>query len=158
MKRTSIAVAFGVAVIGIVTVGAPAHAATPPTITKITILDTFADDLILELCGVATMTTLTEKVTIHDYPDGSSTVHVQRRYVSADPRIPIERAAATSFISPDGSRRVTGAPIHFIGTHGTIVLDAGNIMFDQNGEIVDTRGPHPFINAADVAQYYCTDV
>ena len=83
---------------------------------------------------------------------------MQREYVSDDPRIPIERGAATSFTSADGSRRVTGTPIHLIGTHGTIVLDAGNIMFGPNGELVDTRGPHPFVVADEIAQYYCADV
>lgn len=159
MKRTShLAVAFGVAILGIIAASAPAHAASPPTITKLTNVETFTDDLIVELCGVTTTTTLTERITIHDYADGSTKLHVQRKYVSDDPRIPIERAAGTSFTSADGSRRVTGTPIHLIGSHGTIVLDAGNVMFDQNGELVDTRGPHPFLNADDVAQYYCANV
>jgi hypothetical protein len=159
VKRFTTVATLGAGVIGMVTVGVgPVHAASPPTITTSTTIETFADDLILELCGVTTMTTLTERVAIHDYPDGSSRLHVQREYVSEDLRIPIERAAATSFISADGSRRVTGTPIHLIGSRGTIVLDAGNIMFGSDGELVDTRGPHPFVLSDDIAQYYCAGV
>ncbi len=37
---------------------------------------TYFDDFILELCGVATTTTPTERVVTKTYPDGPQTVHV----------------------------------------------------------------------------------
>ena len=141
---------------GLLTPGAdPAAAAGgKPVITKGGGTETFADDLFLDLCGIATNTTLTEKWTLKEFPDGSETLHVVRTFVPDDPRLPIEKAAGTSFTAPDGSRRVVGKPIHLIGPGGVRILDAGWVLFDPAGEIVDVRGPHPALGV-DLADYYC---
>jgi len=133
----------------------PAAAAEgKPVITTGGGTETFADDLFLDLCGIATNTTLTEKWTLKEFPDGSETLHVVRTFVPDDPRLPTEKGAATSFTAPDGSRRVVGKPIQLIGPSGVRILDAGWVLFDPAGEIVDVRGPHPSLDV-DLAGYYC---
>jgi hypothetical protein len=132
---------------------APASAGAP-VITRGGGTETFADDFILDVCGIETVTTLTEHWTLKEYADGSSTLQVQRTFVSDDPRLPVEKGAGVSFNNADGSRRVVGSPIHLIGPHGTRLLDAGSIWFDAAGEVSRVRGPHPSL-AADLAEYYC---
>jgi hypothetical protein len=57
---------------------------------------------------------------------GSEQVHVVRTFVSDDPRLPIERGAGTTFIAPDGTRKVVGKPLQLIGPDGGVrILDAG---------------------------------
>ncbi len=145
-------VLLGAALVG----GSPAAAAAGggPVITKGGGTETFADDFILDLCGIATQTTVTEKWTLKVFPDGSSTFHDERTFVPADRRLPIEKGAATSFTAPDGSRRVVGKPIQLVGPKGGVrILDAGWVLFDPAGNLVDLRGPHPFLSADLVAAY-----
>ena len=125
-----------------------------PIITKGGGTETFADDFLLDLCGILTDTTLTEKWTRKQFPDGSETLHVERTFDPADPRVPVEKGAGTSFTAPDGSRRVVGKPIQLIGPRGVRILDAGWVLFDADGNVVDQRGPHPFLTA-DLAAAYC---
>ena len=56
--------------------------------------DTFVDDFIFDLCGIATMTTVTERFSVKTFADGSQIVHANREFVPADVRIPIEVGAA----------------------------------------------------------------
>jgi hypothetical protein len=66
--------------------------------------------------------------------------------------LPIEKGAATTLFSPDGSRTVVGKPVQLIGPDGGVrLLDAGWVQF---GDDVTVRGPHPFLDA-DLADYYC---
>ena len=155
MHRRIAALSFSAAVlIGTVAVGAAQAAG--PTRTGEAYTDTFFDDFIFELCGITTMTTLTERWTLTEYADGSATLHVVRTFVPDDVRIPIEKGAATSFIGADGSRRVTGKPIQLFDRHGGVTtLDAGVAMFDSTGELVDARGRHDFILAGDEEALYC---
>lgn len=135
--------------------GTAAAAGGGPTVTTGGGTETFADDFILDLCGIETETTVTERWTLKEFPDGSETLHVVRTFVSADPRLPVEKGAATSFIAPDGSRRVAGKPLHLIWPHGgTSVVDAGWVVFDADGNLVEMRGPHPSLGA-DLADLYC---
>ena len=71
-----------------------------------------------------------------------------------DPRIPIEKGAATSFIAPDGSRTVVGKPIQLIGRKGVRIRDAGRIVLDEAGNVLSVNGPHPAYGV-DLAPYYC---
>lgn len=146
-----------VAVVGAVlsSTGAPA-AAGGPTVTKGGGTETFHDDFLFDLCGIATQTTLTERWSHKQFADGSETLQVTRTFVPADPRVPIEKAAGTSFTAPDGSRRVVGKPIQLIDQRGGGVrlLDAGWVTFDSNGDIVELRGPHPFLST-ELAAAYC---
>jgi hypothetical protein len=150
-----LAAAGGFAAFALLTVTAvPADASGgKPTITKGASVETFDDDLILDLCGITTTTTLTQHFVVKDFPDGSRQVHVTRTYHSADPRLPIEKGAGTTFFSPTGVRRVTGTPIHLIGpTGGTRLLDAGQVTFADELQI---HGPHPSRSAPSLAPYYC---
>jgi hypothetical protein len=127
-----------------------------PVQTRDSYIETFHDDFIFDLCGINTFTTVTEHWTFKEFPDGSATFHGTRTFVSDDPRLPIEKGAATSFIAPDGSRRVVGKPIQLIGPNGGVrILDAGWIELDPDDNPLAMRGPHPFFNAADLAPYYC---
>jgi len=150
-KITTTLLLVGLLILG---AGPAAAAGGKPMITKGGGTETFADDLFLDLCGIATSTTLTERWTLTEFPDGSETLHVVRTFVPDDPRLPIEKGAATSFTAPDGSRRVVGKPIQLIGPSGVRIRDAGWVLFDPAGEIVVFRGPHPSLGL-DLAGYYC---
>ena len=120
-----------------VTVGLPIAAAGPaaaqqPEVERGSVQDTFDDDLYLDLCGITTKTTVTEQWSLTTYPDGSQVFHDVRTFRSADPRLPVEKGAATAFYAADGSWRVVGKPIQLIDSDGgTRLLDAGWISLTQ---------------------------
>ena len=151
----SIASALVLSVVG----GAAAQAVEPVRISD-AYTETFFDDFIFDLCGIETYTTVTERWTLKVYPDGSEVFHDVRTFVPADPRIPIEKGAATSFNAPDGSRRVVGKPIQlFYPDGGVKTLDAGQAIFDEGGDVVDVRGRHDFIvQSTSEADLYCPEV
>lgn len=136
----------------------PGRAAAPghggrPTMERSASTVTFFDDYIFELCGVATDTTLTERVVTKTYPDGSQTVHINAWFVSEDPRIASEQDARTDVIEPDGTRTVKGLAIRLYRKgEGTIIRDAGWVRFLEDGLLV--RGPHPFLET-DPADVFC---
>ena len=133
---------------------APASAGRP-VIERASYTDRFEDDLILDLCGIETWTTVTERWSSKKFPDGSEIFHVVRTFVPDDPRIPIEKGAATSFFAPDGSRTTVGTPIHLMDqSGGTMLIDAGRVLFDSDGNLASVNGPHPALDA-DLAEYYC---
>jgi hypothetical protein len=124
-----------------------------PVIERASFVDVFPDDFILDLCGIETTTKLTQRDEVKTFPDGSQQVHVTRTFVSDDPRLPVEKGAGTTFITPDGVPTVTGTPIHLIGPDGgTRLIDAGRVTF---GTELDVRGPHPSLFVPDLAPYYC---
>jgi len=143
-----------------VAVAVPFVAAAPavaqrPMIERGSVHDTFDDDLYLDLCGITTRTTVTERWSLETYPDGSQVFHDVRTFRSEDPRLPVEKGAATAFYAADGSWRVVGKPIQLIGADGgTVLLDAGWISFDADGDVSAVRGPHPS-KEVDLADYYC---
>lgn len=117
--------------------------------------DTYDDEFILDLCGITTKTTVTERWSLETYPDGSQVFHDVRTYQPADPRIPVEKGAATGFYAADGSWRVVGKPIQlFAPDGGVLLLDAGWISFDASGDVSTVRGPHPS-KEVDLTDYYC---
>jgi hypothetical protein len=134
----------------------PSQAAGPVRISD-AYTETFFDEFIFDLCGIETYTTVTERWTLLAYADGSEVLHSVRTFVPDDPRIPIEKGAATSFIAPDGSRRVVGKPIQlFYPDGGVKTLDAGQATFDERGTLVDTRGRDDFIvGSTSDADLYC---
>jgi hypothetical protein len=157
MVRTAVITACAVAALGaLAPVGSAAAAGGGgPSITRGSDHATFPDDFILDLCGISADVTLTERWTLKEFPDGSETLHTVRTFVSSDPRIPLEKGAATSFTAPDGSRVVVGKPIQlFRPGGGVLVLDAGRIAFDADGNVTDSRGQHTFFDS-DPAGYYC---
>lgn len=118
--------------------------------------DRFHDDFIADLCGIDTFTTVTERWVLTTRADGSQTFQVTRTFVPDDLRIPVEKSAGIAFFTPDGSATVVGKPIQLFRTdgHGVLLLDAGRVMFDSDGNLVDVRGPHPSLDV-DLAGYYC---
>ena len=155
LVTASAVVLLGGAVLGLA--GSPAVAAegSGPTITRGGSEETFFDDFILDLCGIAADVTLSERWTLKEFPDGSETLQVVRTFTSSDPRIPLEKGAATSFNAPDGSRVVVGKPVQLFDPDGGVLqLDAGWIAFDPVGDPADMRGPHTF-HDLDPADLYC---
>ena len=142
----TVALAFGVMSASLVQAAGPTRISDAYT-------DRFFDDFIYELCGIETFTTLTERWTLTQFADGSETLHTVRTFVPDDPRVPIEKGAATSFFAPDGTQRVVGKPIHLMSQlgGGTQLLDAGWIVMGDGGT---SRGPHPSFEV-DLADYYC---
>lgn len=115
--------------------------------------DRFFDDFILELCGVETFTTVTERWTLKEFADGSAILHVNREFIPDDPRIPIERGAGTSFFAPDGTKTAVGRPTQLFAQDGRrlLLLDAGRVVF---GDEITIRG-HVESLGVDLAPYYC---
>lgn len=148
----SIAAALTLTALG----GTATQAAAPVRISD-AYTETFFDDFIYALCGIETYTTVTERWTLTIHADGSEVFHNVRTFVPADPRIPIEKGAATSFNAPDGSRRVVGKPIQlFYPDGGVKTLDAGMAIFDEHGALIDVRGRHDFIvGTTTEADHYC---
>ena len=148
------ALVTALAIVAAATAAAPAQGASgKPVIERGSSVDVFADDFILDLCGIATTTTLTQRFEVKTFPDGSQQVHVTRTFVSDDSRLPIEKGDGTSFIDAHGIQTVTGTPIHLIGPDGgTRLIDAGRVTFANE---LDVRGPHPSLFVPDLAPYYC---
>lgn len=141
--------------IGLTTVSGTAASAAPSVTERGSFVETSDDEFIFELCGIRTRTTWTQHWSSTVYADGSEVVHVVRSFVSDDPRLPVERGAGTTFIAPDGTRRVVGKPIHLIGPDGGVrLLDAGWVEFDPDGNLSDVRGPHSSLDA-DLREHYC---
>ena len=152
MHRTIRLAAAATLVIGVVASGASAALAAGPEITHGSNRETFPDDFILDLCGLETMTTVTEHWTLWTYADGSQKFQTSRKYVPADPRIPIEYGSAMSTFDPDGTQTVHGSPIR-LRRHGegVVLRDAGYIRF---GDALTIHGPHPSLDL-DLAEVYC---
>ena len=146
------AFAFFAIVVPAFAYAAPASA-SGPTIEHDRFVVSFADDFILDLCGIETTTTWTQVQTVMTFSDGRVQVHVERTFVSDDPRLPVERGSGTTFIAPDGTRTVIGKPIQLIGPDGGVrILDAGPVQF---GDELLVRGPHPSLVVGSLAPYYC---
>jgi hypothetical protein len=152
-RRLALAGAL-VALIALVT--AATAAAAPggrPVVEREIIEETFFDDFILDICGVATNTTLVQRTTTKTFPDGSQTVHVNAEFVPDDPSIASERNASTDVIALDGTLTTKGLAIRLYRKgEGTIIRDTGWVRVLEDGLVV--RGPHPFLET-DPADVYC---
>jgi hypothetical protein len=155
MNRRAITVALTGALV-LASAAAGQTQAGGPDRTSDSYTDRFFDEFILELCGVETFTTVTERWTSKKFPDGSETFHVTRTFVPDDRRLPIEKGAATSFFAPDGTRRVVGKPLQLISQRGggVLILDAGWVELDPFDSVLGMRGPHPSLDV-DLSLYYC---
>jgi hypothetical protein len=154
MDRKHRVVASGALALGIVAAGSTAAFAAGPEIEHGANQETFFDDFIFELCGIETMTTVTEHWTLWTYADGSQRFQTSRTFVPEDPRIPIEYGSGMSTFDPDGTQTVHGSPIRLRsqdGGGGIVLRDAGYIRF---GDPITVHGPHPFLDI-DVAEVYC---
>src|SRR6185312_89659 len=63
-------------------------------------------------------------------------------WISANGKTIVERDTWTLILAPDGARSV-GLTVHIKGVDGMVQLDAGQIVFDEDGNIAFVRGPHP---------------
>ena len=59
-----------------------------PVIERASYVERFEDDYILDLCGIETWTTVTERWSSKKFPDGSEIFHVVRPFVPDDPLLP----------------------------------------------------------------------
>jgi hypothetical protein len=126
--------------------------AAQPEIERGRSQETFFDDFIFDLCGIETMTTVTEHWTLWTYADGSQKFQNSRTFVPEDPRIPIEYGAGMSTFTPDGVQTVHGSPIRLQRRgEGIILLDAGYVTLSEDPTV---HGPHPSLGV-DLADYYC---
>ena len=156
MTRTASWALAIVTALGLATAHATAASAAPPVRESGSFVDTFDDDFILELCGITTRTTLTQSWSSTVYSDGSEIVHVVRTFVPEDPRVPVEKGAGTTFIAPDGTRRVVGKPLQLFDPDGGIrLLATGWVEVDPNGTISEARGAHSPLPEGDLSEYYC---
>jgi hypothetical protein len=121
--------------------------------------DRFFDDVIWELCGIETWTTLKERWTFTEYADGSAHFQNVRTFIPDDVRIPIERGAGSSHTTPDGTRTVTGAPFRVYDRQGggVMVIAAGNVKLDPDGSPLRIAGQLPDMSDEALAGYYCPD-
>lgn len=148
--RLSLAAALALGTLAAGTAGA--LAAAPQHERSGRYVDTFPDDLFLDLCGIETMTTVTEHWTLTTYADGSQRFRASRTFVPADRRLPIEYGSGMSFFDVNGVQTVHGSPIRLQRrAEGILLLDAGLVRFTDDPTI---HGPHPSLEA-DLAQYYC---
>ena len=114
--------------------------------------ETFFDDFIYDLCGIETMTTVTERWTLTTYADGSQRFTNSRKFVPADTRIPIEYGAAMSTWDANGVQTVHGSPIRLqLRGGGIVLLDAGFVTLSDDPTV---HGPHPSLDL-DLAELYC---
>lgn len=156
-NRTAMRVACALVAAAVILPAAPVALAAvgkgKPTVERAVVEETFFDDYILGICGVATNTTSTQRVVTQTWPDSSQTVHVVADIVPDDPSIASERFARTDVYEADGSVMIKGLAIrlHRAG-EGTIIRDAGWLRFLDGGFAV--RGPHPFLET-DAADVYC---
>ena len=140
--------------IGILAAGATgALAAKPVSVHQGKESATFFDDFIFDICGISTMTTVTENWTLTMYADGSQRFTNSRTFVPADKRIPIEYGAGMSTFDVNGVQTVKGSPIRLRSQQGDgiTVLDAGFVILDDD---IAVHGPHPSLGL-DLADFYC---
>jgi hypothetical protein len=150
IKRTLIAGTLAIATLAAGAGGA--LAAKPVSEHSGQVRDTFFDDFIYDLCGIETMTTVTERWTLTTYADGSQRFTNSRKFVPADVRIPIEYGAAMSTWDVNGVQTVHGSPIRLQRRgEGIILLDAGFVTLSDDPTV---HGPHPSLDLA-LAEYYC---
>ena len=149
--RTTLA--LGLALVATTAGAAPTLAAKPEIVHSGTYTDTFEDDFIFDLCGIETMTTVTERWTLTTYADGSQRFTNSRKFVPADPRIPIEYGAAMSTFDVNGVQTVHGSALRLQRRgEGIILLYAG---FHQLSEDPTIHGPFPASLESDLSEYYC---
>ena len=153
MHRTIRLAAAATLVLGVVASSAGAALAATPEIVHGSNRETFPDDFILDLCGIETMTTVTEHWTLWTYADGSQKFQTSRKYVPDDPRIPIEYGSAHVDVRPGWhpDRPRLPDPALRRGGGGIILRDAGYIRF---GDPLTVHGPHPSLDL-DLAELYC---
>lgn len=151
ITRTTVALSLAVAALGASASGA--LAAKPEIVHSGTYTDTFEDDFILGLCGIETLTTVTERWTLTTYADGTQRFTNSRKFVPVDPRFPIEYGAAMSTWDTNGVQTVHGSALRLQRRgEGITLLYAG---FHRLSEDPTIRGPFPVSLQSTLSEYYC---
>lgn len=153
MSRIARLIAIGGVALSTLMATAPALAAKPETVHSGKYTDTFFDDFILELCGIETMTTVTEHWTLTTYADGSQRFTNGRKFVPLSTELTwIEYGAGMSTWDANGVQTVHGSPLRIQRRgEGMILLDAGYVTLTDDPTI---HGPHPSLEM-DLADVYC---
>jgi hypothetical protein len=68
--------------------------------------------------------------------------------ISANGRTILESDHYNNLFSPDGTSFATGNEAHILGEHGVVLLDAGRIVFDADGNPTFVAGRHPQVLGA----------
>ena len=150
--------AAGVAALALATTVAGTTLARGPIVFRESdaYVDRYFDDLIWDLCGIETWTTVTERWTFTEFADGSMLFQNVRTFVPDDPRIPTERGAGVSHTAPDGTRTITGSPLRLFAPDGGIkVIGAGQVVLDPEEHPIRVRGQYPDLSDEALAGYYC---
>lgn len=136
----------------------PAASASTPSVDHFTSQDSFYASTLSAECGFDIWRDSSATWTIISFQDGSVQVHGEGVDVfSANGRSVTERDAFTYFFSADGSYTITGADYHaYQPGAGLVVIDAGKVGFDPDGNIVLLDGPHPIVlDGYDRAPTFC---
>ena len=73
------------------------------------------------------------KVIVHNNYDAT---------ISANGKTIVERDTYELTFYPDGSSRYTGSSVHIQGPGGIVVRDAGQVVFNADGSVHYSHGPH----------------
>jgi hypothetical protein len=132
----------------ILLLGAGAANAVPPEHGSFSFTDSFVDTEVCAAEGFAVNAVQDENVSFEVFfdQDGNfvrTIAHVDLKFtISANGITLHERDKFTVFFYPDGSREV-GLWTHIQGPGGIVLRDAGQLVFNADGTLAYTRGPHP---------------
>ncbi|MEY2515350.1 MAG: hypothetical protein QOJ89_2708 [bacterium] len=139
-----------VGALAIVGIAATPAAATAPMRGSFDHSNSFVDD---EVCAAApwgfdVSATEHEYGTFHIFVDGAGEfvkAIVHNNYdatISANGKTIVERDTWQITVYADGTSRFTGSSVHIQGPGGIVVRDAGQVVFDADGNVSYSRGPH----------------
>ena len=124
-----------------------AAAADTPSIERFDYHQVFVAPGLSAACGFSILRDQTGQGVDAVYGDGSERLDIQEVDVwTANGKSITERDAFSVYIAVDGSVTVSGANYHAIqpGT-GLVVIDAGRVAWNADGDIVVLDGPHPVV-------------
>jgi hypothetical protein len=131
-------------------VSAPAAAsAAPPDHGTVTSHDVFVDSDVCAPEGFSVHVVEDEVNTFRVFFDRSGdvkfvSVHVDyRAVITANGHTIVERDRWKDTFYADGTARTVGNTVHIEGPAGMVQHDAGQIVFDANGNVTAIHGPHP---------------
>lgn len=126
---------------------APAAAAATPSIDHFTFERVFIAPGLSATCGFPIVRDQSGQVIDTVYSDGSERIDETEVDIwTANGKSITERDAFSIYIALDGTVTLVGANYHAIqpGT-GLIVIDAGRVAWNADGDIVVLDGPHPVV-------------